>query len=77
MAKRFGSYETLGALFRDTEADVLELTINERIWICICQVISELADFLGLDEEKLMSKLIADNQTFTKLINIEPLSQAR
>lgn len=76
VAKRFGSYETLGALFRDTEADVLELTINERIWICICQVISELADFLGLDEEKLMSKLIADNQTFTKLINIEPLSQA-
>ena len=76
VAKRFGSYETLGALFRDTEADVLELTINERIWICICQVISELAGFLGLDKEKLMSNLIADNQTFTKLINIEPLSQA-
>ena len=76
VAKRFGSYETLGALFRDTEADVVEQTLNERIWICICQIISELADFLGLDEEKLMSQFIADNQTFTKLINLEPLLQA-
>ena len=31
VAKRFASYDTLGALFRDTSADVLELTLNERL----------------------------------------------
>ena len=76
VAKRFGSYETLGALFRNTEADVVEQTLNERIWTYIYQIISELADLLELDEEILMSILIADNQTFTKLINLEPLLQA-
>ena len=75
VAKRFGSYETLGVLFRETEADVIELTINERIYTYICQIISELADFIGLDEERLMSKSIADNQIFTKLINVKPLLQ--
>ena len=73
--QRFGSYETLGALFRNTEADVVEQTINERIWIYICQIISELSEFFGMDEENLISKLIVDNQLFTKLINLEPLSQ--
>ena len=36
VAKRFASYETLGALFRNTEAEVLEITLNERLWVYIC-----------------------------------------
>lgn len=76
VAKRFASYETLGTLFRNTEAEVLEITLNERLWVYICQVMSELAELFDLDEEKLMSKLIAENQTFTKLINLKPLLQA-
>ena len=76
VAKRFASYETLGALFRDTGADVLELTLNERLWVYICQVVSELAELFGLDEENVMSKLIAENQAFTKVINLKSLLQA-
>ena len=76
VAKRFASYETLGALFRDTEADVLELTLNERLWVYICQVVNELAELFELDEEKVMSKLIAENQAFTKAINLKALLQA-
>ena len=52
------------------------MTLNERLWVYICQVMSELAELFDLDEEKLMSKLIAENQTFTKLINLKPLLQA-
>ena len=76
VAKRFACYETLGALFRNTEADVLELTLNERLWVYICQVVSELAELFELDEEKVMSKLIAENQAFAKAINLKSLLQA-
>lgn len=32
LAKRFTDYETLGQLFRDTQAENIELTVVERIW---------------------------------------------
>jgi len=35
-----------------------------------------LAELVGLDEENVMSKLIAENQTFTKEINLKSLLQA-
>jgi hypothetical protein len=63
----------MGALFRDIGADMLELTLNERLWLYICLVVSELDEIFGLDEEKVMSKLIAENQAFTETINLKSL----
>ena len=41
-----------------------------------CQVVTDLAELFGLDEENVMSKLIAENQMFTKEINLKSLLQA-
>ena len=76
VAKRFGCYESLGELFRNTEADIIELTLNERLWLCICRIISQLAELMDLDEECLMTKFITDNQTFAKCINLDSLLQS-
>ena len=40
------------------------------------QMVGDLADLIGLDEENVMSKLIAENQTFTKKIDLKSLLQA-
>jgi len=76
VAKRFGSYETLGELFRRAGAETLELTICQRIWLILLALVAEVAAILEVDPEMLMEKLIADDQRITKLINIEPFRQA-
>lgn len=76
VAKRFSEYETLGELFRSANAEIIELTIAERIWLIITEIIAQLADLLDIDTEVLMEKIIADNQRFEKLLNYRNLMQA-
>jgi hypothetical protein len=76
VAKRFSEYETLGELFRTANAEIIELTIAERIWLIITEIIAQLADLFDIDTEVLMGKIIADNQIFEKLLNYKYLMQA-
>ncbi len=76
VAKRFSDYETLGELFRSANAEIIELTIAERIWLIIIEIIAQLADLLDIDTEVLMEKIITDNQKFEKLLNYKCLMQA-
>ena len=70
--KRFDKYETLGQLFRQSQKETLEITINERIWLIILEIVVKLALILEVDTEILMEKLIYDNQDIINLINLKP-----
>lgn len=70
--KRFDKYETLGELFRQSQRESLEITINERIWLIIIEIVAKLAVILEIDTELLMEKLIYDNQDIRNLINLKP-----
>lgn len=70
--KRFDKYETLGQLFRQSQRETLEITINERIWLIILEIVAKLALVLEVDAHRLMEKLIADNQDIKNLINLKP-----
>ena len=72
LAKRFAKYETLGELFRQANADSLELTISERVWRIILSMVAELAEIFEIDPETFMEKIITENERITKLINLEP-----
>lgn len=53
--KRFRDYETIGGLFREVTRDSLELTITQRIWETIVEIVIAFANLFGLtDEEVLM-----------------------
>jgi hypothetical protein len=41
-----------------------------------CAGFCQACGLFGLEEEKVMSKLIAENQTFTKEVNLKSLLQA-
>jgi hypothetical protein len=41
VVKRMTSYETLGGLFRDTKADVIEITLYERILLVLREILEE------------------------------------
>ncbi len=76
VAKRFSHYESLGELFRNTNAETIQLTVAEYIWQIIVDVLADLAELLEIDTELLMEKLIADNERLIKLTNYKTLLQA-
>ncbi len=76
VVKRFSDYETLGELFRATQKDSLQLSISEKIWIIIIELVSHLSEILNLDSETLMEKLFSENEQLTKFLNFKALSQA-
>ena len=47
--KRFEAYETMGALFRDTQQDLLEKTLCQRIEMVILKLISDLLEYTSID----------------------------
>jgi hypothetical protein len=76
VARRFTDYESLGDLFRNTKAETIQLTVNERIWQIIVEVLTALAELFEIDTEIFMEKLIADNEKIEKLVNYKTLLQA-
>ena len=76
VAKRFTDYESLGELFRNTKAETIQLTLAERLWQLIVEVLADLAELIEIDTESLMEKLISDNQKIIKLRNYTALMQA-
>ncbi len=69
ITKRFACYESLGELFRNSKAETIMLTLAERIWRIIKDLLQHLAESLEINIESLMEKLITDNQAFVKLTN--------
>ncbi|GHT70536.1 hypothetical protein FACS189455_0410 [Bacteroidia bacterium] len=76
VAKRFTGYETTGELFRQAQADTLELTLNERIWLIIVQIVTQIAELLETDAELLMQNLISENEKLSKMLNFNSFRQA-
>lgn len=65
---RFQAYETMGGLFRDTQAYLIELTIVERIMQVVLKIIVELLDILCIDVDETIASLIENNQNANKVL---------
>jgi hypothetical protein len=70
LQKRFGSYETMGELFRQTQQYLLELTLWERFIKLLVRMIEEIIELLGIEIDELMEKLMLNDQTSRKLVII-------
>jgi len=66
--KRFESYETLGALFRDTQKDMLEKTLYERIELVILKILCELLEILSIDIEETLYLLTSSDKAAKEVI---------
>ncbi|KAA6330773.1 hypothetical protein EZS27_020560 [termite gut metagenome] len=76
VAKRFTGYETMGELFRQVQTETLELTLNERIWLIIIEIVTQIAELLETDAELLMRKLVSENEKLSEMLNLNSLRQA-
>jgi len=66
--KRFEAYETLGALFRDTQKEMLEKTLCERIEIVILKILHDLLEILSIDIEQTLYLLTASDKASKEII---------
>lgn len=81
--KRINNYETIGQLFKQQSRQLVELTIAERIWYLILEIITEICDILEVDPEHLFEKLVnGDKQRRTEkllfsLLNTENQDESK
>ena len=68
LQKRFSCYETMGELFRETQENMLELTLWERLVKVFFQILILMATILSIDIEEMMEKLMQSDQTSKKLL---------
>ncbi len=68
---RFDKYESMGKLFKNTKAEVIELKLHERLIALLFAVIKTIVKlFEQLDEEEIIEKLINDQEAFNTLRTI-------
>ncbi len=70
LQRRFEAYETLGELFRDTQQQLLELTLWERILKIFIKMLNELLEVLNLDIEATIEKIMTSNHAGDKLLKM-------
>ena len=70
LAKRLLDYESLGELFKQAGVETLELTIVEKIWGYLLELLTLIANIFEIDMEQILDKITDDNQSITKIIKM-------
>ena len=70
LAKRLLDYQSLGELFKHAGVETLELTIVEKIWGYLLELLKLIADIFDIDMEQILDKIADDNQSITKIIKM-------
>lgn len=68
--KRFESYETIGGLFREITEQTVELSITEKIWGLIQEIVSAIADFFSTDFDELLTNIINQNKQLKAMAGV-------
>lgn len=71
-AKRFSDYETIGGLFMDAT----ELTLTERIWDMILEIVREIAECFNIEDEQILDMLVNRSDKLSHFIEIYQLKLA-
>ncbi len=68
LQRRFIAYETMGELFRETQQQMLELTLWERILKVFFKLLRQLLEILNIDIEESMEKLIENKEAGNQIL---------
>ncbi|MGB8491162.1 MAG: hypothetical protein WCE64_08890 [Bacteroidales bacterium] len=71
--KRFKSYETIGGLFHRATDGVIQLSVTDRIWGILQELVRIIAESFQIDDERVMDPLINRSETFKHFINLDNL----
>ena len=69
-ARRFSDYETVGGLFKDATIGSIELTLTERIWNMVLELVREIAECFGIEDEHIIDMLVNRSNKLNHLVEI-------
>lgn len=70
LAKRFIAYETIGEIFAESKDQIMELTIAQRLWLFILELLEILADLFDSNINDLIIRIINTDNNNNKLIKL-------
>ena len=76
VVKRFEAYETMGKLFENASKDSLELSITERLWGALQEIVIAIASLLGLADEQIYDVIINKSEEMNHICDIYKLKLA-
>lgn len=68
--KRFIDYETIGELFRQVAQDSHELTISERIWQAILELVAAITKVFSIDDEEVLDALVNESDELAHICEL-------
>lgn len=77
VVKRFAAYETIGKLFETVSKDSLELSVVDRIWGAIQELVIAIANLFGLTDEDIYDAMINRTDEMNHICDIYKLKLAR
>jgi len=66
---RYKHYESMGALYRSMNAEILNETLDRRLWELFQELVCTVAEIFGMDADELLEKLLT-NQKAEAMISI-------
>mgnify|MGYP003780783643 CR=1 FL=1 len=75
--KRFAAYQTIGGLFNEATDGVIQLSVTERIWGVLQELVRIIAETFETDDERVLDALINRSETFKHYINFDRLEIAK
>ena len=75
-AKRFSDYETVGGLFNDAVKGSMELTLTERIWDMILEIVRMIAECFNIEDEEIFDTLMNRSDKLSHFVELYQLKLA-
>ena len=69
-ARRFSDYETIGGLFRNATCETVELTVTERIYDMLLDIVIAIAGCFDLDDGQILDALINESDKIESIVNL-------
>ena len=69
-ARRFSDYETVGALFKDATKSSVELTLTERIWDVMLEMVREIALCFSIEDKQILDTLVNRSDKLSHFIEL-------
>ena len=75
-ARRFSDYETVGGLFKDATKSSVELTLTERIWDIMLEMVREIALCFNIEDEQIFDTLVNRSDKLSHFVELYQLKLA-
>lgn len=70
VVKRFTAYETIGGLFRAANQDSLEITVSERIWGVILELVAATTRVFNITDEEVLEAVVNESDELAHICEL-------